>query len=74
MYKMFSWVKHIQQFFKPKVGSDKWLRTAPLETVWAYREELWNKLMDPKEDLDLRWRIRDYTLPYIERIIRSREK
>ena len=46
------------QLIKPKVGSTKWLSNATKERILAYREEMWNKLMDPNEDMELRnsWR------------------
>ena len=64
----------IKQLFKPERGSDKWLQHASKEAILAYRKELWKKLFNPNEDTALRWRIRDSILPYIDKILRDRDK
>ena len=63
-----------KNLLKPERGSDKWLRTASKDAIMAYRDELRNKLMDPNEDSALRVRIRDHILPYIDKILRNRDK
>ncbi len=69
-----NWLAMITQLFKPEIGSDRWLKTASKEAIMTYREELWNKLSNPNEDINLRWRIRDSILPYIDKILRDRDK
>ncbi|MGN0977126.1 MAG: hypothetical protein ACI4PH_03640 [Faecousia sp.] len=68
------WLESFKQWFTPKVGTDRWLKVASKEAIMTYRDELWHKLMDPNEDFDLRWRIRDKLLPYINKILRDRDK
>lgn len=69
-----SWITAIKQCFKPKEGTHRWytsLSTAQLKEV---REKFCKVLFDPNEDLDIRWHIRDKILPYIDRMLREREK
>ena len=37
------WIKSINQWFKPKVGSYKWFKSASTQAIKDYREELWKK-------------------------------
>ena len=62
------------QLIKPKVGSTKWLSNATKGRILAYREEMWNKLMDPNEDMELRMQIRNYIMPRIDRELRKRDR
>ena len=65
---------NIGKLLQPKEGSDRWLRTASIEAVEAYRSKLSDMLMSPKTDGELRWQIRDYILPYIDRVLNNRKK
>ena len=68
------WIILLKQYFKPKVGSAKWYRTATTEAIKEYREVLWKKLMDPNENDSLRAEIRDYAIPHIDKILNNRDK
>lgn len=65
-------LKPIKQLFKTKVWSARWFRVASKEELESVREQLFQKLMDSNEDLDLRWRIRDKLLPYLDKVLREK--
>ena len=67
----------LKQLFKPKVGSARWFNSFPKMTTQELkdiREALFQILFDPNEDKQLRWKIRDKILPYIDNILRSRDQ
>ena len=72
MEKKKNFARSFLQLISPKVGSTKWLSNATKERILAYREEMWNKLMDPNEDMELRMQIRNYIMPRIDRELRKR--
>lgn len=65
----------LKQLFKPKVGSARWFNSFPkmaTQELKEIREVFFQRLFDPNEDMQLRWQIRDYILPYIDKILRNR--
>ena len=73
MNKINYWMTPIRNLLEPKVGTAKWFRSASTEAIKEYREELWNKLMNPNEDSSIRIQIRDHILPHIDKILHNRD-
>lgn len=72
-----NFISALKQLFKPKVGSARWFSSFPKMTTQELkdiRKAFWERLFDPNEDVQLRWRIRDKILPYIDKILRNRDE
>lgn len=70
-------ISFLNQLFKPKVGSARWFNSFPrmaTQELKDIREAFSQKLFDPNEDMELRCQIRDKILPYINKILRSRNE
>ena len=67
----------LKQFTTPKVGSARWFHSLPKKNTQELediRETFFQALFDPNADMKLRWKIRDEVLPYIDSILRKRDK
>ena len=77
MCNKFNLIASLKQFFKPKPRTPRWYRSFPkmstqeLEQIW---EEFSNELLDPTQDINWRWQIRDKILPYIYKILHNRDE
>lgn len=65
--------KSVKQLFKPRELSAKWFKVSSKEEIMRVRNLLWEKLMNPNEDFNLRVQIRDHLLPLIDRHLREKE-
>ena len=63
----------VKQLFKPRELSVKWFKVSSKEEIMRVRNFLWEKLMNPNEDFNLRVQIRDHLLPLIDRHLREKE-
>ena len=64
--------KLLKDLLKPRELSKRWFKVSSKEEIMRVRDLLWEKLMNPNEDFDLRVRIRDYILPLIDRHLREK--
>ena len=64
--------KLLKELFKPRELSARWFKVSSREEIMRVCDLLWEKLMNPNEDFDLRVRIRDYILPLIDRHLREK--
>lgn len=66
-------MKLLKELFKPKVLSARWFRESSRDEIMCVRDALWERLMDPNEEVKLRVQIRDSIFPLIDRHLRNKE-
>lgn len=60
------------KLFQPKIGTDRWFKSATKKDVIAYRKTLQEIFMDPHQDKTLREQIHRY-LPYLDKVISEKK-